>query len=225
MATGQNIVDEVRYVIHDENTPYRWSDDEMLLYVNAAIRQIIQLVPESNVVSEAVNITNSLAKQSLPSGGVAFVKVGRNASTDGTTFEGRITRAERDVLDMYDPDWEYDTTIKADAANFFVHYTHDPKEPKVYHLYPPNSGSTRYIELVYSKFATALTLLSDTYPLADEYLNAAVQYVIYRCLTKESRDTLPDAFRQELWENFLNALGLTKQARIEAPPPNPPGNL
>lgn len=225
MATVQSIIDQVRYTIHDENPTYRWSDAELIVYLNSGVRQIIQIVPEANVVSEAVNITNSLAKQSLPSGGVAFVKVGRNASTDGTTFEGRITRVERDVLDMYDPDWEYDTTIKADAANFFVHYTHDPKEPKVYHLYPPNSGSTRYIELVYSKFPTDAAATTDTYTLDDEYINAAVQYMIFRALTKESRDTLPDAFRQELWENFLNALGLSKQARLEAPPPNPPGNL
>lgn len=222
MATAQTVIDEVRYVIHDENPTYRWSDAELLKYVNASIRQIIQLVPEANITSGTVNITNSLARQTLPSGGVALIRVGRNASTDGTTYEGRITRVERDVLDSWDPDWEYDTTIKADAANFFVHWTHDEKEPKVYHLYPPNSGSTRYVELVYSAFPTALTLVSDTYPLTDEYVNAAVQYVIYRALTKESRDTLPQAMRQELWENFLNALGLERSARLEAMTARPP---
>lgn len=222
MATAQVLIDEVRYVIHDENATYRWSDAELIKYMNAGMRQIVQLVPEANLTAGTVNITNSLARQTLPSGGIALVKVGRNASTDGTTYEGRVTRVEKDVLDSWDPDWEYDTTIKADAANFFVHWCHDEKEPKVYHLYPPNSGSTRYVELVYSSQPTEVTAVNETYPLADEYMNATIQYMVYRALTKESRDTLPNAYRQELWENFLNALGLERAARLEAMTIRPP---
>lgn len=223
MATCQSIVDEVREIIHDTSAPtYRWSDVEMVRYTNAAIRQIIQLIPEANATSEAANITNSIARQTLPSGGVALIKVARNASTDGTTLEGVIRRVEKDVLDSFDPDWEYDTTIKADAANFFQHWCHDSKDPKVYYLYPPNAGSTRYVQVVYSKNPTAITDLSETFSLDDEYINAAVMYIVYRALTKEARDTLPSAYRQELWSNFLSALGIQKQARIEAVPPDAP---
>lgn len=223
MATAQEIIDEVRYIIHDQNaSTYRWTDIELIGYINAGVRQTIQLIPESNAVSETVQITNSIARQTLPSGGVALIKVGRNASTDGTTFEGTIRRVEKDALDTYDPDWESDVTLKADAANFFEHWCHDSKEPKTYYLYPPNSGSTRYIEIVHGKIPTALTAVGNTFPLDDEYINAIVMYTVYRALTKESRDTIPDAYRQELWQNYLTALGLQQQARKAAPPPMPP---
>ena len=222
MATAQDLIDEVRFVIHDESPTYRWSDAELLDYINAGVRQIIQVVPEANAVREAVQISTQLAKQTLPSGGISLIKVGRNASTDGTTFEGVIRRVEKDVLDSYDPDWEYDTTVKADAANYFVHWAHDPAEPKVYYLYPAPAAATRYVELVYAKVPTALDSVDDTFPLADEYWNAGVMYTVYRALTKESRDTMPDSYRQELWNNFLTSLGIEKAARRQAIPPQPP---
>lgn len=222
MATVASIIDEVREIIHDTNaSTYRWADDELIDYVNASTRQIVQLVPEANAVSEAVNITDEIARQTLPSGGIALIKVARNASTDGTTFEGTIRRVEKDALDTYDPDWEYNSA-KADAANYFQHWAHDPAEPKTYYLYPTPPNDTRYIELVYSKIPTAMAAPSDIYPLADEYINATVMYVVYRALTKEARDTLPDAFRQDLYNNFLQALGLQKEARRNAPPTKAP---
>lgn len=223
MATAQNIIDEVRRIIHDETSgSYRWSDAELIDYINAATRQIVQLVPSANTIEEVVTISNDIARQALPSGGLAFVKVARNYADDGTTPQGVVRRVEKDVLDTYDPDWEYDTTIKADGANFFEHYCHDPKEPSVYYLYPPQAAANKKVALVYGDTPDAVTIVSDTFPLDDEYRNAAVQYIIYRALTKESRSTLPDAYRQDLWNNFLQALGLQKQAREASTPPKPP---
>ena len=113
-------------------------------------------------------------------------------------------------------------TLKTPADNFFQHYAHLSEEPKVYYVYPPCSTS-KFMGVVYSKVPTALTAVGDTYPLADEYINSAVTYVIYRALTKEGRDTLPSAYRQELWENYLNTLALEKASREKVSAmPRPP---
>lgn len=221
MATAQDIVDEVRYVIHDENPTFRWSDVELLKYLNAGIRQIIQLVPEANVVEAAVEITNQLARQILPSGGIALIKVGHNYDDAGTGKQGVIRRVEKDVLDSYDPDWEYNSAA-TDGDNYFQHWCHDPKEPKVYFLYPMPPDASKYVGLVYSAVPTSISNVTDTYPLADEYFNATVMYMVFRALTKESRDTLPDDYRQDLWNNFLTSLGLEKSVRENAVPPQPP---
>ncbi len=215
MATVQEVLTEVRYTIHDKDaTNYRWPDAELIDYVNAASRQIVQLVPEANVTESIQTITNNIARQSLPSGGIKFIKAVRNVSeSDGTTQEGAIRYVEKDVLDSHDPDWEHDTAIKtlAGSSDFFDHYTHDPRSPKVYFLYPPASG-TAYAEIQYSAIPADLSATDDTIPIADEYLEAYYAYVAFRALTKESRDTMPSAFRQELWNNFLTALGLKTQA-------------
>lgn len=219
MATVQNVITGVRYTIHDEDAAsYRWTDAELIDYVNAAGRAIVSIVPEANLVTTIGSITNTIAKQALPSGGIKFVKVLNNVSAaDGTTVEGAVRQVEKDVLDSYDPDWEYDTTIKtlAGSADFFDHYCHDPRDKKAYYLYPPASAQA-YANVQYSAVPTAMTVVGDTIPLADEYLEAYNAYVTYRALTKESRDTMPSAFRQELWNNFLAALGqkLQSDARV-----------
>ena len=211
MATAQDLIDEVRRIIHDENVTYRWSDAELLDYLNAGARQIVVLVPEANATETVVTISNDIARQSLPSGGIKFMKASRNYADDGTTPQGVITPVEKDALDKFDPDWEYDTTLKADGANFFEHYMHDPREKDVYYLYPPQAAANKRVAIVYSAIPTSMGAVTSTYPLDDEYINAAVQYVVYRSLTKESRDTMPTSFRQELWNNFLAALGLQVQ--------------
>jgi hypothetical protein len=220
MATAQDIFDEVRRTIHDEDSAnYRWTDAELIDYLNAGMRQIVVIVPEANTVETIEDTaTSRVARQVLPAGGIKFIRVARNYADDGTTPQGTLRYVEKDVLDTYDPDWEYDSTLKADGANFFEHYCHESREPKVYYLYPPPAADNKRYAAVYSAVPTAVTAVGNTYPLADEYINAAIQYIVYRALTKESRQTLPDAYRQQLWQNFLIALGLHRQSMLEVSP-------
>lgn len=214
MATVQDILDEVREIIHDTNgANYRWADAELIDYVNAGLRQTVVLVPEANTI-ETIEDTGSsrIARQALPAGGIKFVRVARNYADDGTTPQGTVRYVEKDTLDTYDPDWEY-TTTAVDGANFFQHFCHDKREPTTYYLYPPPVADNKRLAVVYSANPTAMTVVGDTIPVNDEYINALVEYVIYRALTKESRQTLPTAFRQELWQNYLTALGLQREAR------------
>jgi len=220
MATVQNVIDQVRYTLHDENATYRWSDAELIAYVVAAGRQIVSIVPEANLTATIITITNTIAKQAIPSGGIKFVKVLNNISeADGTTVEGAVRQVEKDALDSYDPDWEYDTTIKtlAGSADFFDHYCHDPRDKKAFYVYPPASAQAEAL-VQYSAVPTAVTVVGDSIPLDDEYLEAYYAYVTYRALTKESRDTLPAAYRQELWNNFLTALGQKLQGDARVSP-------
>lgn len=219
MSIAQNVINEVRRIIHDESEPYRWEDAELLDYTNAAIRQTVQLVPEAYTIETIENTgTSRVARQVLPAGGIKFIKVGRNYADDGTTPQGVVRYVEKDVLDTYDPDWEYDATLKADGANFFEHFCHDPKEPVVYYLYPPPAADNKRLAVVYSAVPTALAVVADTIPIPDEYFNALVMYVIYRALTKEARETLPDDYRQDLWQNYLGALGAERQIKASISP-------
>jgi len=219
MATVQELITEVRRVIHDESATFRWSDAEEIDYCNAGIRQTIVLVPEANSVQTIHDTGASLvSRQVLPSGGIQFIKAARNYADDGTTPQGVIRHAEKDALDTYAPDWEYDSAAKADGANFFEHYCHDPKERKVFYLYPAPAAINKKLAIVYSMVPTAHTAVGNTFSLDDEYINAVVQYMTYRSLTKEGRHTMPTAYRQELWQNYLLALGLGNQAAKDASP-------
>ena len=222
MSTGTQVIEVVRRTIHDENaSTYRWSDAELLSYVNAAQRQIVILVPEANVVEDVVDLgTSRVAKQSIPAGGIKFIKASRNYADDGTTPQGVIRYAEKDALDTYDPDWEY-TSTKADGDNYFEHFCHDKREPRAYFLYPAPVANNKRVAITYSDNPTELTDLSENLVLGDEYFEGSVMYVVYHALTKESRDALPEAYRQELWNNFLTSLGLKRQSDKFASPDSP----
>lgn len=220
MADVQSVIDEVRRVIHDENTPFRWGDAELIDYINAGNRQTVTILPDANTIETIVDtLTSRVARQSLPAGGIKFIKVARNYADDGTTPQGNVRFVEKDALDTFDPEWEY-VSGKADGDNYFEHYCHDGREGAVYYLYPAPAADNKRLAVVHSAVPTTMTVVGDTLPLADEFINAIVQYVIFRALTKESRDTLPDAFQQDLWQNYLTALGLKKEAEKEVSPTN-----
>lgn len=220
MSTAQDVINEVRRTIHDENAPFRWSDSELLSYVNAGERQTVIFLPDANTVETIVDtLTSRVARQSLPAGGIKFIKIARNYADDGTTPQGNVRYVEKDALDTFEPTWEY-VSAKADGDNYFEHYCHDSREPGIYYVYPAPAADNKQIAVVYSAVPVALPDVTQDLVLDDEFFNGTVQYTIYRALTKESRDTLPGAFRQELWQNYLTALGLHKEAEDEVSPAN-----
>jgi hypothetical protein len=215
MSTVSQIFTEARRIIHDESQPYRWSDVELLAYINAGNRQTVALIPDANTVETVTDLlTSRVARQSLPEGGIKFIRVARNYADDGTTPQGTLRYVEKDALDTFEPTWEY-VSAKADGANYFEHYCHDPSEPAVYYLYPAPAADNKFIALVYSAIPAIMISSLTTLPLPDQYFNAIVQYTVYRALTKEARETIPSAFRQELWQNYLQTLGLQSQAETQ----------
>ena len=96
MATAQDIFDETRRIIHDEEIGnYRWADAELIDYLNAGTRQIVVLLPEANSI-ESIEDTglSRVARQVLPAGGIKFIRAGRNYADDGTTPQGTVRYVE-----------------------------------------------------------------------------------------------------------------------------------
>ena len=218
MATGQDLIDEVRRVIHDESATFRWPDAELIDYINAGQRAIVVLVPEANLIETVVDLTTSrIARQSLPSGGIKFIKATQNYADDGTTPQGTIRYAEKDALDTFEPTWEY-ISVKADGPNYFEHFLHDKREPKVYYLYPAPAANDKRLGVLHSSNPTELTVVGSTVALSDEYIESLVSYVTYRALTKESRDTMPDQFQKDLYNQFLATLGIKRAVESNVSP-------
>jgi hypothetical protein len=235
VATGQNIADEVRDDLNDgDASNLRWADAELLRYINASARRIVALVPEANMVEEAVEISNGDVRQVLPSGGVKFFRAWNY--NDELSIRGpAITPVELDALTSAFPEWSYVEaypnylnfhSVEEEHGDFlFEHSAHDPRDPKVYYLFPA-SESSFYIELSYSKIPSALGTLAGTFPLGDEYLDAAVAYVKYRALAKDGRYGTGPQTRTELYNDFLRALGMKVEAdrRVDPGTNRPPGD-
>ncbi len=78
------------------------------------------------------------------------------------------------------------------------------------------------MNIVCSTLPTDGTALSDTFALDDQYQNAMVEYVLYRCLSRDGRYGPGTSARKELLNNFRQVLGLEVQ-QAERIGPDKPG--
>ncbi len=236
MSTGQNIVDEVRAQINDEDTNnLRWSDAEMLRYVNAGQRQIVHFVPESNIRTDIVSVSSdSDARRTIPAGGIKFIRASSLDSINELPDDSGVMReVELDAMDTLFPEWQYTQVEQPRVprpADFlgsgnskFEHYMHDPREPKVFYIWPPppTSGSIGGLGVTYVDLPSDLAALANTFALRDEYQNAMVIYVTYRCLRKDGRHGGGVTLRKSMWDDFRSALGLQIEATERVSPENP----
>lgn len=222
MAKGQDIVDEVRAQLNDEDSgAYRWSDAEMLRYVNAGQRQIVFELPEANIVEEPFQITSDDPRQELPTGGVKFLKA-FNYDNDNSARGAPLISVELDSLNSGWPAWPT-SGMASFPTDGYEHVAHDPRNPTVFYVFPGGEG---YILLSHCKLPTELEDLDDDFGLGDEYINAAVTYVNYRCLTKDGRHGTGPSQRQELYNEFLRALGKRPVSldRVDPGAHRPPGD-
>lgn len=213
MATGQTIADEARADLNDgDASNLRFSDTVMLRFINAAIRQIVTLLPSANVVEESTALVAG-SRQTLPSGGVKFLGL---YNLESSVRGDAVTVIEEDALNSSFPTWPTGP-ISPDAAGAVLHVTHDPRDPKTFGVYPP--VATPFNVLVkHAKIPTALASLASTFPLGDEYINAAVEYVKWRCLSIDGRFGTSPEQRLEQWNNFRMMLGLKPQVERSVDP-------
>lgn len=186
--TGTNIIDRARLTLQD-SSGVRWTDAELLIYINDAQREIVNIKPEATATHANVLLAAG-TEQTLPSGGLRLIKVTRNMSGSAADATGAksIRIVEEDLLNSIEPDWHDPTVTGASAHGSVIkNYLFDPDDPKKFYVYPGvKSGSSAYVELVYSKLPTDLSGVSSTIDIEDTYGNAILNFVLYRAYLKDS---------------------------------------
>lgn len=181
---AQSIIRRVVETMQD-NTSIRWPVAELVRYLNDGQREVVLYRPDSMVTDATVSLVAG-AKQGLPSNGSKLIDVIRN--TSGNKRSVRMTN--RSILDTQSPNW-YNLT----GVTEILHYTYDPRDPKVFYVYPPAASSGASVELVYSAYPSDISEPADgaTYSsvtgnisLPDIYSNVLGDYILYRAYTKDS---------------------------------------
>lgn len=157
-----------------------FSIGEYLTYISDAQRTIHKNRPDANSVSIAIPLIPG-AKQSIPTDGYRLLRVTRNMGADGVTVGGAIVEASKTTFDAELPHWP---TITGDSVQ---HFLFDDVNPKTFYIYPSVPQSLpHYVELIYSKTPKELGGTKEALELPDEYANAILNWVLYRCYAKES---------------------------------------
>ena len=170
-----------------DTTNVRWSEAELLRYINDAQREIVNLRPDASADHANVQLATG-TEQAIPDVGLRLIKVVRNMSAAGGSATGKrvIRIVDREILDSQEPDW-HDPTVTGDAAHTTVvkHYVFDEDDPRKYYVYPGVSGNA-FVEIVFSRSPTDLANTSATLYVDDIYANAIIDFVLYRAYMKDA---------------------------------------
>jgi len=206
--TGANLISRIQDSLQD-TTGVRWTEAELLRYINDAQREVVNFKPQASADHSNVQLVTG-TEQSIPDVALSLIKVVRNMSATGGSATGKksIRLVDEDILNSIEPDW-HDPTVTGDAAHGSVikHYVFDPDDPRKFYVYPGvKSGSNAYVELITSRSPTDLSATSSTIYIDDIYGNALVDYVLFRCYMKDSEFAGNAQRASQHYQLFLNSV-------------------
>ena len=206
-----------------DNTSVRWPVNELVRYLNDGQREVVLHRPDAMVTSATVTCVPG-TKQTLPANGAKLIEVVRNARAAGTKRAVRMVN--REILDAQTPGWH-----AIAGADDVLHFMYDPRDPRVFYVYPPATAATQ-LDIVYAAYPADIaepadgalfTAVTGNISLPDIYGNALQDYILYRAYSKDSEYAGNAQRAQAHYAAFANALGIEIKATI-AVAPNPVGN-
>lgn len=178
----------------------RWSVNDLVEYINEAQSAIVTIKPDANPATSVVQLVQG-SKQSIPSDAISLLNVNRNMGADGLTPGEVVTRTSMEALSSLLPSWH---TIQGEVVQKYIS---EADNKNVFYVFPAQTSSPSYIELIYSKRPGALTADTDLIELDDEYKSVIVNYVVYRAFSEEIDSTPSLALAQTYYGLFKEAVG------------------
>lgn len=220
-------------VILNDDEFTRWTLPELLDWLNEGQRAIVLAKPSANPVSVALSLQEGTL-QALPAAAeaadpvyTALLRIVRNLKSSSPPREGgrTIRPTTRDLLDVAVPDWHDRTVIPYQKV---VHqYVYDEANPREFYVIPGNDGDG-LVEAVLAKEPAKLTVTGDdtdianyealTIELADVYTGPLLDWLCYRCYSKDETYAANGARASMHYAAFANAIGLKVQVETDTSP-------
>ena len=221
--TGANLILRIEDILQDPaNT--RWSEAELLRYINDGQREVVNFRPEA--AADHSNIALVVGtEQTISSSALRLIRVVRNMSAAGGSATGKraISLVDMDIIDAQEPDW-HDPTVTGDAAHTTTvkHYMFDEDDPRRFYVYPGASTTSTFVEVVTSANPTDLSSTSSTIYIDDIYGNALIDYVVYRCLLKDAEFAGNAQRAGSHYQLFMASVGAGAQVQFATSPNQDP---
>lgn len=215
--TGTNLLSRVKDTLQDTSS-VRWTEAELLRYINDAQREIVNFIPEASAVTTNVQLVAGTL-QTLPTNGVRLIKVTRNMSGTGSATGKRAIRiVSSDILNTQEPDW-HDPSVTGHATHGteVKNYVFDNDNPRKFYVYPGVSGNA-YVEIVYSKNPDDLSSVGSNLDIDDVYGNAIIDYVLYKAYLKDAEYAGNIQRSSTHYQLFLNSIGQGNTAKALVDP-------
>ena len=210
-TTAQNIMDDVETILSDTGNE-RWSETELLAWVNAGMKEVSMVKSDAYIQSEAFILAEGTV-QSLPTGGFQLLQITHNMGTDGETPGSVIRLTDRHILDVMNSSWH-----SQDGSATVVYYMYDERMPTQFLVSPPQPSSNfGYVWGTYCKTPTEIAT-DGKILVGDIYRNVLLDYVLYRAYLKDA-DYTENANRAIAhYQAFSNSLGMRGNLEFKEDP-------
>lgn len=180
----------------------RWSEQEAIDWLNDGASEIVLRRPAARAVTEIVEMVAG-TYQTCSLDAAQLLDVMRNVTIDGGSGKA-IRIADRQQIDDVEPDWH------RKRQGITRHYMVDERSPTSFYVYPPAAQGAR-VETLVSKPPPKVEAATDTLDLRPEFLNAVINWMLYRAHTKDSEYS-QGALAGLHYQAFTDAIGAPAQA-------------
>jgi len=202
---GKAVVDRARGTLVDPDR-VRWTDLELLGFLNDGQRQIAIYRPDTSIGKIIFSLTVNSTLQNIPATASRLVKLTRNMGA-GSTPGRPIRVGDQDELDRLTPEWH--GSLGASVRSF----TYDGKTPRYFYVQPAPSG-TLFVEGFFQVSPTDCTMdgvgsgtTNSVISLDDVYSTVLHDYIVYRAKSKDG-DAQNQPAASNSFNMFLHALGV-----------------
>lgn len=197
--TPSEVITQVRLLIQDTKTPYRYTDTVLLGFVNQTLKRMVMLRPDLFAVIADFATTTNTVLQSCPADSNRLIEIFQVKTGNA------ITEVNRETLDRTVPGWVNETA--GQPVNFMRHV----RNPNRFFVYPrPEAGVVLVGEYAQTPPNYALND-TITYP-TDAYFTAVVDGTVY--LAESIDNEHVNSGRAKLFlDSFVQTLGVDLNAR------------
>jgi len=199
-----DVITEVRRIIQDTNTPYRYSDDVLLGFANQALKRIAVLRPDLFAYIGDITCTDDEVVQSAPSDSIRLIEIYRVKGGNG------VIETNREALDQAYPTWMNDTA--ANAVNFMRHV----RNPNKFFIYPKAPAG----QILVGEYAQTPPDYDGVTPVAllpDAYEPVVIDATVFIAESVDNEHV--NSQRAQLFQaSFTQALGVAAQSRAITDP-------
>ncbi len=209
VTDAKQILNAVATTLQDPSGVH-WPRTELLMYLNEAQVQIVNLKPEAYTVVSDQGLASG-TRQQLPNQSMRLIEITRNLGADNSAVRV-VSRVDMDTLQ---PNWH------ASKANDVVqHYMYDILEPTSYLVYPPQPDPAKgRVRMITSDIPAYLTSEDQWISLRDIFNPALINYTLHRAYAKDAEATANLHLKTLFWQQFQYSLGL-QPSQVTGATPN-----
>lgn len=164
--TPSEIITDVRRILQDVNTPYRYSDTELLGYINQTLKRMSVLRPDLFGEIGEIDTQADSAVQVLPSDALRLIDIFQ--VKDGSA----ITEVDRETMSRSHPTW------MSEAAGTPINFMRHVKNAERFFLYPrPIEGTVLIGE--YARVPSDYALTDTITAPSESYLPVIVDGTVF----------------------------------------------